>query len=318
MWSTECEFDQFYNMFETLLLKDSSGFLKTALEVGYQAKNLKAVYSIFEEYSKVIRVFVPLKTQKQIEKIKTEVVIKFIRFILLKRLKQFTSFDFTKIEAKWNPSYEASLSQLFSVKDSVFHKHLTKVVSEKKFDLNKFKKYWLIMAGKDAGLLRKFYDNALLSYDRFSKSISTQDAKIRAVKSKIGIKSKCDTTEMKFRSLMNPIPDKHIEKLFSEYLGKYETRGTRSMSSTDKIPATPSVILKPVLKEEFSKIPEVEDAGEDRDTLASSESTSDLINEFSQIFKNKKQCWEERTMSMKKKTEKIIFQAVNLERRASM
>lgn len=54
IWSTGIEFDKFYNMFETLLLKDTSSFLKSALEVGYQAKNLKAVYSAFEEYSKVI------------------------------------------------------------------------------------------------------------------------------------------------------------------------------------------------------------------------------------------------------------------------
>lgn len=56
--------------------------MKTALEVGYKAKNLKLVYSIFEDYSTTVKSFLPPKSQKQFEKSKTEVVIKFIRFIL--------------------------------------------------------------------------------------------------------------------------------------------------------------------------------------------------------------------------------------------
>ena len=207
----------------------------------------------------------------------------------MKRLKQFTSFDFTKIETKWNPSYESALSHVFSAKDSVFLKHFTKIVKEKKYDLIKFQKYWIIMTGKDAGLFRKFYDNSLLSYDRFSKLLSTQDAKILAVKSKIGIKAKCDSAEKKLNSLMNPIPDSHIEKILSDYLGKYESRGTRSLSNSEQIPPYPSFLFKSHFKDDFSKIPEASDAGEDRDTMAESENANDLLNEFSQIFKNNKQ-----------------------------
>eukprot|EP00343_Euplotes_focardii_P003513 CAMPEP_0205809624 /NCGR_PEP_ID=MMETSP0205-20121125/13877_1 /ASSEMBLY_ACC=CAM_ASM_000278 /TAXON_ID=36767 /ORGANISM="Euplotes focardii, Strain TN1" /LENGTH=142 /DNA_ID=CAMNT_0053087087 /DNA_START=612 /DNA_END=1040 /DNA_ORIENTATION=+ len=141
------------------------------------------------------------------------------------------------------------------------------------------------MTGKDAGLFVKFYDNSLISYDRFSKALSAQDSKIRSIKSKIGIEAKCDSTERKLNSLMNPIPDKHIEKLFSDYLGKYETRGTRSMSNTEELSSHPSIILKPVFKQEFNQIQEV---SEDRDTLAESENSGDIVNEFSQIFKMQK------------------------------
>ncbi len=122
--SSGVTYEKMYNTFETILLKDGSGFLKTALEIGYQSKNLKAVWSIFEEYSKIIKRFTPVKTQKQFEKSKTEMVVKFIRFILSKRLKQFKSFDFSKIEAKWNASYETAMIDAFSPSNSVFLKTL--------------------------------------------------------------------------------------------------------------------------------------------------------------------------------------------------
>lgn len=80
--STEIEFDSFYQVFEAILLKNSASFVKAAVEVGYKSKNLKMVYSIFEDYSTIIKSFLPHKTQKSFEKSKTEIVIKFIRFIL--------------------------------------------------------------------------------------------------------------------------------------------------------------------------------------------------------------------------------------------
>jgi hypothetical protein len=80
--SIDIEFDQLFNMFEGVLMKEIGVFVKKALEVGYKAKNLKLVYSVFEEYSSTVKSFIPLKTQKQFEQIKTEVVIKFIRYIL--------------------------------------------------------------------------------------------------------------------------------------------------------------------------------------------------------------------------------------------
>jgi len=315
--SSDVTYEKIYNTFETLLLKHCSGFLKTALEMGYQSKNLKAVWPIFEEYSKIVRVFAPIKTQKQFEKSKTEMVVKFIRFILSKRLKQFKSFDFSKIEAKWNASYEEAMSHAFSSTNSVFLKTLAKGIKDMKYDEEKFQKYWLIMAGKDCDLLRKFYDSTLMSYDKLSKTMKSQDCKIKTIKGKMGITDKLDVDQMKFLSLMGSIPDKHVEDIISDYLGKYEQRGVRSLSTTENTFKESSFITAVLCEGENSKTDDSETC-EDRDTLPESESTNDLVNEFSQIFKNNKQCWIERTKSMKKKQEKMIFHSLRQERRASM
>lgn len=82
MNSTDIEFDTLYNKFESVLTKECGSFIKTALEVGYKAKHLKVVYSTFEEYSTTIKSLLPAKSQKEFEKRKTEIIIKFIRFII--------------------------------------------------------------------------------------------------------------------------------------------------------------------------------------------------------------------------------------------
>lgn len=181
--------------------------MKAALEVAYKAKNLKMAYILLEEYSTLIKSFLPHKSQKLFEKNKTEIVIKFIRFILCTRLKQFAQFDFSKIEAKWSPSFEKAMKHVFDTQDSVFIKHFQKVVHEKNFDVEKFQKYWTIMAGKDASLLRKFYDNSLLQLDRFQKALSAKDTKIRSCKLKMGIELPSNKEEIVLTSLFNPVPD---------------------------------------------------------------------------------------------------------------
>lgn len=316
--STDVAFDKFYNKLETVLLKDCGDFIKLAWEVGYKAKNLKSVYSIFEDYSNTVKSFLPHKSQKNFEKYKAEIIIKFIRFIVWNRLKQFSSFDFTKIEAKWNANYDVALNHVFDSKDSVFVNHFFKVVDEKKFDRLKFQKYWIIMSGNDANLMKKFYDNTLMMYDRFLKALSVKDTKIRANKSKMNIELPVDAEEIAMLSLLNPISGKYVEKLVSEYLGKYQQRTTRSLSNTDYVPVKPSWIWKVLQKEELSKIEETSETAGDKDTQDDSESTNELVNEFSQIFKINKQCWEERTKSMKKNLVKFSFQSANNERRASM
>ena len=109
-----------------------------------------------------------------------------------------------------------------------------------KYDESKFKKYWLIMTGKDCDLLRKFYDNTLMSYDKLSKTLKAQDAKIKTSKGRMGITDKCQVEEMKFLSSMGTIPDKYVENIISEYLGKYEGRGVRSMSTSENVYEQPS------------------------------------------------------------------------------
>lgn len=316
--STDVAFDKFYNKLETVLLKDCGDFIKLAWEVGYKAKNLKSVYSIFENYSNTVKSFLPHKSQKNFEKYKAEIIIKFIRFIVWNRLKQFSSFDFKKIEAKWSANYDKALNHVFDSKDSVFVNHFFKVVDEKKFDRLKFQKYWIIMSGNDSELMKKFYDNTLMMYDKFLKALSLKDTKIRNSKIKMNIELPVDSEEMTMLSLLNPISGKYVEKLVSEYLGKYQQRTTRSLSNTDYVPVKPSWIWKVLKKEVLSKIEEASETAGDKDTQDDSESTNELVSEFSQIFKNNKQCWEERTKSMKKNLVKFSFQSANNERRASM
>lgn len=317
--STKVEFDSFYRAFEGIILKNCNSFIKAALEVGYKSKNLMLVYSIFEEYSLVIKSFLPHISQKTFEKSKTEIVIKFIRFILCTRLKQFPNFDFSKIESKWDPSHETTLNHVFGVQDSVFLKHFVKVVQEKNFDKLKFQKYWLIMTGQDSALLRKFYDNSLMYLDKFQKSLSAKDAKIIANKQKKGIELSTDPESATLTSLLNPVPDWYVEKLFQDYLGGYERRSTRSFSHNESKPAPRSALKLTTVFIEEKKMEESTEAGEDRDTQDCSESPHEiLINEFSQIFKTNQQCWEERAKSMKKNTLSLNFQTMNLERRASM
>jgi hypothetical protein len=195
------------------------------------------VISVFEDYSNTIKSFLPPKSQKNFVKYKTEIIIKFIRFIVCNRLKQFASFDFKKIEAKWNASCDKALEHVFDSKDSVFINHFFKVVDEKKFDRVKFQKYWIIMSGNDGNLMKKFYDNTLMMYDRFLKALSVKDAKIKANKSKLNIDLPTSSEEMTMLSLLTPIPKKYVENLVSEYLGKYQQRATRSLSNTDDVPS---------------------------------------------------------------------------------
>jgi hypothetical protein len=214
--STDIEFDKFYNSFERILIKDCGSFIKTALEVGYKEKRLKVVYSIFDEYSNTVKSFLPHKSQRMFEKAKSEIVIKFIRFILSTRLKQFASFDFKKLEGKWSPSYESAMKHVFEESDSVFLKDFYKGVDQKKFDRVQFQKYWLFFTGKDSIVMRRMYDSTLMTYHRLLKAFDAKNTKIRTHKLKQGIELPTSSEEMTLLSLLNPVPQKYVESKFAQ------------------------------------------------------------------------------------------------------
>ncbi|CAI2360800.1 unnamed protein product [Moneuplotes crassus] len=309
--STEIQFDGLYLNFETVILEDSKVFIKKLLESGYKIKNLKGVLGPLEEYSNIIQSILPIRSQKQFEKSKTNVLITFVRFILLKRVKQFSTFDFSKIKKKWNPSYESALNNLFRDTESVFSKHLEKVIKEKKYDLSKFHKYWLIMTGKDARLMKKLYDNTMKMYDCYSKSLSSQDAKIRAIKAQIGIKCKKNQNEA-LDSLTSEVPVKIIEQKLAEYVAKDGQRPTESMYSTEYTSSGKSSLATRFSTMEESKFLGPSESEEERDTFDSS--TVSLVNEFSSIFKEKNSSKE--CKSMKKRGE-MLFQRVKKDRSSS-
>jgi len=146
---SSAEFAKPYGAFEAILLEESSRFVKSALEVGYKARNLKLVHSAFEGYSVTVRSFLTHRTQKLFEKIKTEIVIKFVRFLIANRVAQFAVFDPAKLDGKWNPTFEVVMSKVFGSQDSVFVKYFLKEVIRNKFDKKQFMRYWTLMMNTD-------------------------------------------------------------------------------------------------------------------------------------------------------------------------
>lgn len=140
--------------------------------------------------------------------------------------------------------------------------------------------------------------------------MAARNHKISAYKNKLGIELPKNKDEKLYLSLLNPIPIKYVESIISEYLGSYEKRETRSLSTTEATTAPNSGIPSALLYKEDKKIEEeYSDAGEDKDTQDCSESPHEIIvNEFTQIFKENKHCWEERTRSMKKNNIVLPFQ----------
>lgn len=316
--STDVEFDKFYNAFESILIKDCGSFIKTALEIGYKEKRLKVVYSIFDEYSNTVKSFLPHKTQKKFEKTKSEVVIKFIRFILSTRLKQFATFDVQKLDARWSPGCESAMKHVFDDSDSVFLNDFYKGVDQKKFDRLNFQKYWLIMTGKDSVVMRRMYDSTLMTYHRLLKAYSAKDTKIRAHKLKQGIELPSSAEEMVFMSLLTPIPQKYVEDKVKQLQVKPFKIGDLQESKECEEPEVKLQLTKSYSKQEEGKTEDTSGIAEDGDTLDDSESTSEPRVDSSQIFKAKQLCWEERTRSMKKNNERVSFCSSSNERRSSM
>lgn len=200
--STKMEFEKLYTDFEEILLKEAQGFVKHALEIGFKTKNLKRVYKIFGEYSTTVKSILPKKSQKDFEKEKTNIIIKFIRFILTTRMSAFAKADFSKIEKKWCPGLEHEMKSQFEAPNSVFMNHFNKVVDEK-FDRVKFQKYWFMSLGTDTSLLIKFYDDSLLYLDNLLKAWSKMDGRINTCKQKIGVLMPKNSEEMASLSLTN-------------------------------------------------------------------------------------------------------------------
>lgn len=175
------------------------------------------MYRNFEDYSTTMKSILPVKSQKEFEKTKTSITIKFIRYILTNRMNAFEAHRAGKtqnnknanesngrhssVTDQWNSTLEEQMKAHFDEKDSVFLKHFDKVVSEK-FDLEEFKKYWFITIGNQTNLIIKFYDNALKYFDRTSKVFASRDSKIKATKQKVGI-SLPREEEMKELSITN-------------------------------------------------------------------------------------------------------------------
>jgi hypothetical protein len=189
---------------------------------------------VFENHSTTVKGFLFHRSQRLFDKTRTEVIVKFVRFLICSRLKQFESFDASKIEGKWNPIYENVMNTIFEGKDSVFLKNFNKAVEDKNIDKTQFKKYWTITMGKDSALIKKLYDNTLLSYDRILKAFNDKDAKVRTHKASIGIEQPIKREEIKLISLMNAANKKYVNKILFEYFGSFNRRDLRSFSTTEQ------------------------------------------------------------------------------------
>lgn len=231
---TDVEFDKLYKTFEAIFLQETSSFVKTALEVGYKAHNLKLVYSVFETHSLTVKGFLFQRTHKLFDKTRTEVIVKFVRFLICSRLKQFESFDVSKIDSKWTPAYENVMNTIFEGKDSIFLKNFYKAIKEKNVDKSQFKKYWMITMGKDSALIKKLYDGTLLYYDRILKAFNDKDTKVKESKTSIGIEQPTSKDEIKLISLMGKASKKFVDNILFEYFGSISRRDLRSFSTTEQ------------------------------------------------------------------------------------
>lgn len=158
------------------------------------------------------------------------------------------------------------------------------------------------------------YDNTLSFYERLLKSFVEKDAKITVNKQKVGIEKPTDTDEIAFLSLLKPVPEKYVEQILFEYLGSFRGRETRSLSTSEPIESKimPKSRMYLINYEKFEN--DGSEIEEDKDTQDCSETT----NEFTQVFSENKQCWDERTKSMKKNVLIIPFKPSFLQRRVSM
>lgn len=108
-------------------------------------------------------------------------------------------------------------NHVFGMESSVFVKHFYKVVDEKSYDKESFKKYWIIMTGKDADLLQKFYDTTFLYYNKFVNALLAKSTKIRVCKQTMGIELPASSEEMLLLSQLREIPDSYIEQISEKY-----------------------------------------------------------------------------------------------------
>ena len=317
---SDVELDKLYKTFETILLQETSSFIKNALEVGYKANNLKLVYSVFENHSTTVKGFLFHRSQRLFDKTRTEVIVKFVRFLICSRLKQFESFDASKIEGKWNPTYENVMNTIFEGKDSVFLKNFNKAAEEKNIDKSQFKKYWMITMGKDWALIKKMYDNTLLSYDKILKAFNDKDAKVKAHKISIGIEQPTTKEEIKLISLMNRANKKYIDKILFEYFGSFNRRDLRSFSTTEQPCCEKDRFDFYEWKSDDKNDYNENENEEDKETQDCSESTNDACtgSDFSRVFKNGQHWLEIRTKSMKKNELIIPLKPSFLARRGSM
>ena len=318
--STDIEFDPLYNSFEVRLIKECQDFTKSALEVGFKTNNLRIVYKTFNEHSTTIKSILPAKSQKEFEKTKTNIVIKFIRFILSTRMEAFAKFDIKKLESKWTKAHDADMAKHFQGDNSVFLKHFYRVIAEHKMDREKFMKYWFNSLGRDTSLLAKFYDDSLRIYNRMLKAYSARDEKIRTYKHKAGIYLPETGEEMEALSLLKI--EKHVIKLVktdqfweTKWDIESETKNRFDFSKAIKDKAFTRSMQQARKGNNFFFSSMCSSAA-DKETQDCSESNIDVCNEFTQLFKNIPDV--EKRKSMKKSETLHSFRTSDTSRKASM
>ena len=124
-------------------------------------------------------------------------------------------------------------NHVFGMESSVFVKHFYKVVDEKSYDKEGFKKYWIIMTGKDADLLQKFYDTTFLYYNKFLNALLAKSTKIRVSKQKVGIELPTTSDEMLMLSQLREIPDAYVEQISEKHIESMSANPEVSLQLTE-------------------------------------------------------------------------------------
>ena len=157
------------------------------------------VYKTFEDYSTRIKSLLPTKSKKEFDKHMASIIIKFIKFVLTKRLGSFMKFDYNKIKNIWSLDDQYKMENLFYAVESKFVQHLTEM-TENVCEPDKFRKY-LFKTLDSVKILKKFYDDYHMLLSTLHKTFSVTDEKIRSSKKKLGIFVPKTDEEMKSLSL---------------------------------------------------------------------------------------------------------------------
>lgn len=140
--TTDVLFDGVYSRFEHILLKASLTFTKKILEIAHKKKRLSMIDSVLTDYAELFN-GIPAKSLKDIEKMRSETVIKFVRFLVKARHKKFLTSDFEKVEAKAGPDNHEVCNRLF-VEGSKFSKVFSSLCENEQAETKKFQLYFLL------------------------------------------------------------------------------------------------------------------------------------------------------------------------------
>mmetsp|Transcript_37348 Transcript_37348/g.36947 ORF Transcript_37348/g.36947 Transcript_37348/m.36947 type:complete len:250 (+) Transcript_37348:627-1376(+) len=128
--------DHTYEIFEDLILRQAWVFIKSICEKIYNKHRISSLLAVLSYYSGILNEFGPMRFRRKLERKKTVIVSKFLRYIIKNRLKVFKRYCFQEKEGKrkkflgllqkYYEKYNIKIEDFFQ-KDSIFTKYCMKI-----------------------------------------------------------------------------------------------------------------------------------------------------------------------------------------------